>query len=251
MLSAWTCKAVLAEEGARGPASALATQKAARLSSRSCNFSPQSKDAMATLFRAAVMLVVLVGLPATWVYYGPLPPAAMGVIQRTVAAAKTTFGWSDQAPATRWSLDAPKTAPRFDARIGSAREILQQQTPVATPVTPTPRLTRDPQFTLAAATQPAKAAPASAAVEPSLAKQLEPHLQLLRSLNATEYTLENWGGRGELFRFRCAISLGQSVDHTRQFEAVDRDPLRAVHQVVGEVTSWQNARHLDGPTRWQ
>lgn len=207
---------------------------------------------MATVFRAAVMLVVLVGLPAAWVYYGPLPPATMGVIQRTVASAQTILGWQDQAPPTRWSLDAPKTAPRFDASVAQATEILQQQFPAAapraaTPVTPTPSLKRDPHFTLASATAPANPVP----VEPALAKQLEPHLQLLRSLHATEYTLENWGGKGALFRFRCAIALGESDNHTRQFEAVDADPLRAVHQVVGEVTSWQNARHLSGATRWR
>jgi hypothetical protein len=211
----------------------------------------QSKDAMATSFRAIVMLLVLVGLPAAWVYYGPLPPEAMGVIQRTVATAKSTLGWQDQAPPTRWTLDAPKTAPRFDAQVAQAREILQQQTPAAPAVVVPPQLTRDPHFTLASATNPVPEPPPSVAVEPALAKQLAPHLQLLRSLNATEYTLENWGGRGELFRFRCAIAFGQSDHHTRQFEAVDPDPMRAVHQVVGEVTSWQNARHSGGATRWQ
>lgn len=206
---------------------------------------------MATAFRAIVMLVVLVGLPAAWVYYGPLPPAALGVIQRTVATAKQSLGWKEQSSPTRWSLDTPKTAPRFDASLAQARQPLQQQTATQGTVLPTRPVTRDSQFKLASATVPAEKPASPLQVDAELARQLEPHLALLRSLNATEYTLENWGGGGELYRFRCAITLGESDDHTRQFEAVHADPLRAVHQVVGEVTSWQNARHASGATRWQ
>jgi len=231
--------------------------------------SPQSKDAMATAFRAIVMLVVLVGLPAAWVYYGPLPPSAMGVIHRTVATAKQSLGWKDQSSPTRWTVETPKTAPRFDASVvqttrsaaqttqlmAQATHHLQQQTASQGPVVPTQPMTRDSQFTLATATVPA-AKPVTPMQAPmkinaELARQLEPHLSLLRSLDATEYTLENWGGEGKLYRFRCAITLGESDDHTRQFEAVHADPLRAVHQVVGEVTSWQNARLTGGATRWR
>ena len=208
---------------------------------------------MATTFRATVMLAVLVGLPAAWVYYGPLPPAAMGVIERTIASAKQSCGWSSPTPAASWNSEVPKTAPRFDASIARATRALRQQTSNSGPEPPTRAVTRDPQFSLASATVPVDAPAPSApvAVEGDLARQLEPHLSLLRSLDAAEYTLENWGGGGQLYRFRCAITLSENDDHTRQFEAIDADPLRAVHQVVGEVTSWQNARRLDAPTRWQ
>jgi len=229
---------------------------------------------MATAFRAIVMLAVLVGLPAAWVYYGPLPPSAMGVIQRTVATAKQSLGWKDQGSPTRWTVETPKTAPRFDASVvqatrstaqttqlmAQATRHFQQQTASQGPVVPTQPMMRDSQFTLASATVPAAkpAAPMQAPmqapmkIDAELARQLEPHLSLLRSLDATEYTLENWGGEGKLYRFRCAITLGESDDHTRQFESVHADPLRAVHQVVGEVTSWQNALLTGGgATRWR
>ncbi len=205
---------------------------------------------MATLFRAVVMLLVLVGLPSAWVYYGPLPPSAMGVIERTVATAKQSLGWEESAPATVWALETPKTAPRFDASLAQATQTLQQQTAVEQAAQPLPPathpVTRDAQFSLASATVPAPVSTTVSTTKPAvdaeLARKLEPHLTLLRSLDAAEYTLENWGGQGQLYRFRCAVALDGNDDHTRQFEAVHADPLRAVHEVVGEVTSWQNAR---------
>ncbi len=206
---------------------------------------------MATVFRAVVMLVVLVGLPSAWVYYGPLPPAAIEVIERTVASAKQSFGWNESAAATEWLVETPKTAPRFEASVTQATQSLQQQAAAEQAALPLQPMTRDAQFSLASVSVPVPERTAPVAVDDDLARQLEPHLSLLRSLDAAEYTLENWGGSGELYRFRCAVALGDSDDHTRQFEAIHADPLRAVHQVVGEVTSWQNARRLSGVSRWR
>ncbi len=197
---------------------------------------------MAALFRATVMLLVLVGLPAAWIYYGPLPPEAMGVIQRTVATAKQSLGWNDPTRSESWG-NRSIAAPKF--------EVLS----TAPPAQPT---RQDPQFSLASANlapPPSVPSPANvevdAEVDAELAKQLEPHLSLLRALDASEYTLENWGGSAQLYRFRCEITLGENGDFTRQFEAIDASPLRAVHQVVGEVTSWQNARQGFTASRWQ
>ena len=66
---------------------------------------------MATLFRAAVMLSVLVGLPAAWIYYGPLPTGAQRVVDRFVAIAKEATGWkeTEAKPAPTW--DFTKSAP--------------------------------------------------------------------------------------------------------------------------------------------
>ncbi|MEM8944556.1 MAG: hypothetical protein AAGD11_05170 [Planctomycetota bacterium] len=199
---------------------------------------------MATFFRAAIMLTVLVGLPSAWVYYGPLPPQAMGVIERTVMSAKYSIGWSGELEAAAWDRDLSKTAPRFDPTTVDAIE-RQRQPSVAA------ELRQDPQFSLATATIAVPPAQATLNVDPAMARRLEPHLSLLRSLNVAEYTLENWGESGQLFRFRCAVTLGSSDDHTRQFDAIDVDPLRAVQQVVGNVTAWQNARHTNTTTTWR
>ncbi len=206
---------------------------------------------MATAFRATVMLAVLVGLPSAWVYYGPLPPEAMGVIERTIGAAKESMGVSQSTASIRYAEQSPKTAPRFNASVTQASNGLEQQVTSDTHSSPTPPMKRDHNFSLASASFPTRELEKSVQVEGELAKQLEPHLSLLRSLGAAEYTLENWGGAGQLYRFRCSVSLGETADHTRQFEAVDADPQRAVHHVVGEVTSWQNARLSSANTRWR
>lgn len=209
---------------------------------------------MATVFRATVMLVTLVGLPAVWVYYGPLPTPVMGVIERTVLAAKQSCGWAGCELTNPWDSSEEKTAPRYDSTGDIAMDealLMAQQASVEQVAPPVPAMHRDPQLSLASASLPTRHQAVPVQGESALAKQLDPHLSLLRSMGAANYTLENWGGTGELFRFRCSIAWGQSEDHTRHFEAVAADPLRAVHQVVGEVTSWQNARRANPPTRWR
>ena len=77
--------------------------------------------------------------------------------------------------------------------------------------------------------------------------EMEMHLSLLKSLGVAQYSLEKWG---QGYRFKCALPIGDNPDFTRQFEAIDADPLATVRQVVGEVTSMQNAR-LDTGTLWR
>ncbi len=166
---------------------------------------------MIAFFRAVVMLAVLVGLPAAWIYYGPLPPGAQKVVDRVVEVVKQATGW--QRPSE--NLLVAKAAPRFSG---------------AEPA---------PAFS----TQPAPSPPAAPNGMPAgLAEQVEPLLERLRALGPTEYSLEPWGRQGEFFRFRCAMPLTPDHEATRQFEAVAATPLASVEQVVGEVTHWQTAR---------
>ncbi len=167
--------------------------------------------------RALVMLMVLVGLPAAWVYYGPLPPAAQRVVNRLVELGRTAVaGESDPSPPQLRALPAASATP-----------------PVH----------------LTSATASATAAPPRVVEAETWSDQLEPHLSALRQWGADEYTLEHWGAKDELVRFSCAISMGGGGAWTRQFEAVAADPQAAVRQVVGEVSAWQNAR--GGATRWR
>jgi hypothetical protein len=171
---------------------------------------------MATFFRALVMLSVLVGLPAAWIYYGPLPPEGQRVVDRVVSAAKEAVGWNapatpssdariktDEAPA--WSIGAPVAAP-----------------PVAPPL-----------VTPVVAIEPAPTRPLS------FQEQVEPLLAQLRQFGVIEYALERWGDGGKLYRFRCEMPLGASDQFTQQFEAVAADPQVSVEQVVAEVSLWQ------------
>ena len=175
---------------------------------------------MAVLFRAMVMLLVLVGLPAAWVYYGPLPGGAQRCLNRMMEIGRTALTKGTD------SLTAESiTAPAYSV--------------VSEPIR------YDPQTAPASFTR----STASLAEKSALQEQLEPHLSLLRKLGASEYTLEDWGENGQLVRFRCDVSVGSNSDLTRHFEAVAANSLAAVQEVVGEVTSWQNA--LGGRTQWR
>ena len=170
---------------------------------------------MKELFRAAIMLSVLVGLPTAWMYYGPLPPSAQKVVDRVVEVVKDATGW--QQPHCD-SFD-DKTAPRF----------AQEPLPTAPVVTPATNFA--PPVTEAAPPVPAA----------NLQQQLAPLLQQLQAFGPTDYSLEEWGTTGEFFRFRCAMPLGVQQGMTRQFEAVAKSPADCVRQVIAEIAQWKNS----------
>ncbi|HMO85627.1 MAG TPA: hypothetical protein PKC18_11985 [Lacipirellulaceae bacterium] len=171
---------------------------------------------MATLLRALVMLATLVGLPAAWIYYGPLPPSAQRVVDRAVAMAKETLAKSrcvgGVCPIEPLAGDAPLSEYRAAT----------QSAPATTPAATAPRV--------------------------ALAQQLEPHLAGLRTLGANEYVLESWGDQGKLYRFRCELPVGAGSQATEQFEAVDADPCESVSQVLADVAAWRAAHDQ---TRWR
>ncbi|MCH7752309.1 MAG: hypothetical protein IH898_09170 [Planctomycetes bacterium] len=185
---------------------------------------------MVVFFRAVVMLAVLVGLPAAWIYYGPLPSGAQRAVDRAVEVVRNATGWQQPTAETVATKAAPRfsvaaaPAPKFSSH--SARhQSAQTQSTSLMPTTPTPMAQTD---TMPTAT--------------GLAEQMEPLLERLRALGSTEYSLEPWGREGEFFRFRCAMPLAQDKQFTQQFEAVAETPRASIEQVVSEVTRWQTAR---------
>jgi len=195
---------------------------------------------MATVLRATVMLTALVGLPAMWVYYGPLPSGAQRMVDRVVDGAKSSCGWDPPASQGDPAIAAPmlpRTANRSMANVAERS---------------TPRVKVESNFSLVSSTGPLvqETLPTSPE-ETGIRAQLRPHLSLLRALGTTEYTLETWGAEGQLYRFRCEIPLDSGEACLRRFEAVNADPLAAVRQVVGEATGWQNARRVGGERKWR
>lgn len=187
---------------------------------------------MAVFFRALVMLVTLVGLPTAWVYYGPLPAGAQRVVDRFVEVAQDALGW--KRPATVDTLGGPKPTVRYDEVLPTRRDasaVSQARFDGA----------RAPVH-LIGATAPLPATPVATPTDAS--GEMEMHLNVLKQLGVAQYALEEWGAG---YRFKCTVPLGDNPDFTRQFEAIHDDPLATVRQVVGEVTSWQNAR-LDAST---
>ena len=169
---------------------------------------------MTELFRATVMLAVLVGLPAAWIYYGPLPPSAQKVVDRAVEVVKDATGW--QQPYEQ--PQEAKAAPRFGS-----------------PEAPAPQVLTEP---LAEATR-AQSPPASA----DLNQQLRPQLERLRALGPEVYTLEAWGSGGKFFRFHCEMPLGTKSGFTQEFQAVAETPAACIQQVTAEIERWKAARH--------
>ena len=183
-------------------------------------------ELMATLFRAAVMMSVLVGLPGAWIYYGPLPSSAQRVVDRFVTIAKEATGWKSAEPAAKPAWDFTKSEPIVGQTAGMNPAAHQEQAPGFGSALPP-------------AEAPAPAPPTT------LAERVEPLLVQLRQLGVAEYALERWGGEGKLYRFHCEMPIsGGSL--TQQFEAVTGDPEASVEQVVTEVSQWRLARQAGG-----
>lgn len=64
----------------------------------------------------------------------------------------------------------------------------------------------------------------------------------LRDLGAVYYKLESWGSQQQLFRFQCEMAVGSGPGLTRHFEAVDNDPLMAMHKALVEAEAWHASR---------
>lgn len=205
---------------------------------------------MTVFVRAGVMLLTLVGLPAAWIYYGPLPTGAQKVVNRFVDVAREALGWQQPMPA-RQAWDQAKVAPRF-SDVSPVREqsVDTVQYQYDSPKTKPSRPPSSP-ISLVSATIPAPEI--KMPTSDDLASQLEPHFSLLRKLGAADYALAHWGTEGNLYRFHCSIPFGNEGLMSREFDAIDADPIAAVRQVVGEVTSWQNVQ-LDADhasTQWR
>jgi hypothetical protein len=186
---------------------------------------------MATTLRALVMLGVLVGGPAAWIYYGPLPPEAQRTVDRLVGAAKQAISWG-QRPATSHELtgsvrkDSETSAPAWNG--AAANSVSTVTNPSQGPA------------------EPLAAPPLVAAQATTFEQRLEPLLLQLRELGVAEYALERWGDGGSLYRFHCEMPLTASAQLTQQFEAVAGDPQQSVEQVVAQVSEWQLAQRRGG-----
>ena len=190
---------------------------------------------MATMLRALVMLGVLVGGPAAWIYYGPLPPEAQRTADRLVGAAKQAVGWEKQP------------APTPDVLNDSADVNYQPPAPAGKGGA----ATTAPAFTNASAptVKSVEAPPGRLSTPrqaPTFEERLEPLLVQLRELGVMEYALERWGDGGTLYRFHCEMPLAASAQLTQQFEAVAEDPQQSVAQVVAQVSEWQLAQQCGG-----
>lgn len=166
---------------------------------------------MATALRAATMLLVLVGGPCAWMYYGPLPDGAQRVVDRFVDAAKGALNGKGQAvdaPIAAGAVETPNEPP-------TARASAPPFDPDRTPTEP--------------ATMPFE-------------QRVAPLLAELKHRGVIAYDLEPWGEGGRMFRFRCEMPLLPGGQATEQFEAVAADPQQSIEQVATQVAARHAAR---------
>ena len=161
---------------------------------------------MTVFFRALVMLVTLVGLPAAWIYYGPLPQAAQQVVDRFVEVAQDALGWRESLPADT-ARGEMKSAPRYDEVLPTPSEF--------PPVSRAAFQGNSAPVNLASANETMPTPPKPLGQDSQ--GEMEMHLSLLKTLGVAQYSLEKWGAG---YRFKCAVPLGDNPDFARQFEAV-------------------------------
>ena len=77
--------------------------------------------------------------------------------------------------------------------------------------------------------------------DPRRAEEFKRVEERLRKLGASYYSLEAWGDRGTLFRFRCRVPIAGSPEVFRYFEAAAPDALEAMTQVLRGIEGWRGA----------
>jgi hypothetical protein len=118
------------------------------------------------------------------------------------------------------------------------------QIPAAAPRVGVQQRTVDRFPALAPSVQPSPASgqaapPAAAPAGASMMEQIEARL---RELGAVHFRLERWdGGRGEVYRFECQMSVGGDPRLARHFEATADEVDRAAQQVLEQVEAWHHA----------
>lgn len=171
------------------------------------------------VFRAIVMLLFLVGLPAAWIVLDPLPAPARQAISRAARTLGNSTGLLPERLAPESPVDQ-KSAPVFQP----------SEEPDTGGVVPA-------SFSIGAANPAGGAAASDQATR--LEAELEPQLEILRQMGVSQYALREWGGSGSLYRFSCSVTMGAI---SREFDAIAARPADAVREVVGDVSAWQNAR---------
>ncbi|MEQ8208806.1 MAG: hypothetical protein RH917_03160 [Lacipirellulaceae bacterium] len=185
---------------------------------------------MTTFLRAAIMLTVLVGLPAGWIFYDQLPEEARHALGGIVQAGKERLGWTtvDEVAAKPQAMGEPNALP---TQVPPA---LWEDTERAAIPEPFESVAK------AAPSQPVPSQPATKNAQ----DHLEPLLRQLRELGASQYDLQTWGEAEQFYRFQCEMPLSQSSALTQQFEAVASDPHESIAQVVAEVAVWHADRQI-------
>jgi hypothetical protein len=177
------------------------------------------RSSASTTFRAFLMLVCTIGVPAL---------AMWGASWSDILKKFQNFRWPAIVELASASTPAPALteAPHFAPRVPMA--VPQPQS--APPTAPTLAINM-PQ------SGPSPVGNVGGASDvPSDFRDIRERLQ---QLGATYYVLESWGNGQELYRFYCRMAVDGNADYTHCFEATNADPRQAMQEVLRQVESWR------------
>jgi len=174
-------------------------------------------------FRASVMLVCLIAIPAAALMGGKLPESIRSWLSGEAPAAEVRADANTEAPPVEMGEFGPPGL-EYDGFVpGSTDRRIEDTIALSVPRTADP---------------PSEQMPAA---EPQVDRFVQLQ-QSFRQLGATYYRLESWGKRQELYRFHCRMAVGGDPSFTRCFEATHGNPMAAMEEVLGQVRQWRTSQ---------
>jgi hypothetical protein len=205
-------------------------------------------ESFRTIFRAVVMLIVVVIGYKGWQHFGPPAEQVKSIAVRALEWAKSAIdqpGPIDAAESTL-AVDPRPLAPPLGEHlspVASSPAVMQAQAlvPVADPATIGGG--SSPEFLAPPALSPVSPVENEGTVPVGgMDQQLQSLYTRLTELGAHDLELAPWGSGGELHRFCCRASLAGSEQFSRHFEAIAAQPQTAVEGVLAKIESWRIAQ---------
>ena len=214
------------------------------------------QSSVVVVFRALVMMACLIAIPLAALFGASLPEALKAIQQGRwptsahVAQASADPGNSSEEPAkfepTPHAAPVPGAAAIAVSAPTAASEPVQAATATCPPAMPAdwPKEGSPP----ASPVVPVSFEGTSQAIAPRDSRSdssADPFIRIqdrLRSLGATYYCLEAWGGQQQLYRFYCQMAVGGNANYTRYFEKIESSPLRAMTAVLQQVETWHGQK---------
>jgi hypothetical protein len=199
---------------------------------------------MQTLYRTIVMIVTGVLVVKGWQQFGLSTEKVKAGALRALEVAEDALNRSNEPAVNPGGLvaDPRAGAPSFSAANEIPTPVLPETGAKAPPligeqthVMGEPAQGAAPKLVLVSSDNMPPLAAADAERLPALLTRLE-------GLGAAEPQLAAWGSSGELYRFCCRATIGDSASFARHFESVAAEPLTAVEGVIAKLESWRTAQ---------
>lgn len=212
-----------------------------------------------TLFRAVVMVAVVVAGVKGWKAYGPTNEQVQraynqlrDVVQAALPSNEPTNSTAAADPrhAPAAVVASPPLAPRPG---GTQSQLLPPAAPMSAPAD-APKLLSSSEPASAGVASSPFSSPGASFTKDSIGQnsndvRVAELVAKLQRMGAENTSLAPWGGGG-LYRFSCSAPLANAPMMTQHFESVAAEPAAAVEQVVAKVEAWQVAQRDGGILRY-